>query len=573
VLGLAPAYSAVGALAFAALALAVCPGMSFAETDGHDGSSRDDATVGTDAHVDPTRRNRSSADAFVGPDARREGGGGIPTHFVGFSVEWSLVERYMGQGARPAFANLLRNLRTGVLRIGGITQDVMRFDAAGANSIEAITPEDLAFIRTTLDATNADDGGDRAPSWGVILGTGMTPPSKARPWLDVNHARAFITEGVEPAFSSGGGRYVAGIELGNEPDITYDADVVRYLTDFASFSEALAGHAFGLVGPNTSAPIAPWAELEARTVPTRFFWEWPAILEEIAPELAANAGAFGAFATDHFYPMSRSCASDAYRCATISRLLSEERMSNFEYQVHAHAREAARHGLRYRLEEMNSAASRGVEGVSDVAASAVWALDAMFRAACPRPPGSPPTNGDCTTGAIGVNFHNAEVREFFQPQEGNAFYNAIRYDPGSAMGAPTAAPVYYALLLFSRLAQDTNDLRAVAVTLGNEGDQVKGWAVTADDSERRLFLINKGLGGPVTVTVAAPDSPYEVVRMSPHDPSGAGQTLTAPEVRIDGRAVAPDGTWPGFASTAGEAAGGRLQIELGPAEAAVVIFR
>src|SRR5690348_14555319 len=34
----------------------------------------------------------------------------IPAHFVGLSLEWSLVERYMSPRSRPAFANLLRNL-------------------------------------------------------------------------------------------------------------------------------------------------------------------------------------------------------------------------------------------------------------------------------------------------------------------------------------------------------------------------------------------------------------------------------------------------------------------------------
>jgi hypothetical protein len=42
----------------------------------------------------------------------------VPKHFVAFSIEWSLIERYMGEGARPALANLLRNLGTGELRIG-----------------------------------------------------------------------------------------------------------------------------------------------------------------------------------------------------------------------------------------------------------------------------------------------------------------------------------------------------------------------------------------------------------------------------------------------------------------------
>ena len=58
-----------------------------------------------------------------------------------------------------------------------------------------------------------------------------------------------------------------------------------------------------------------------------------------------------------------------------------------------------------------------------------------------------------------MNVHNAEVRAYFFPQEGNAYYNAIRYDPTAAMGTPTAAPSYYALLLFARLAQGTTGLR------------------------------------------------------------------------------------------------------------------
>jgi len=109
-----------------------------------------------------------------------------------------------------------------------------------------------------------------------------------------------------------------------------------------------------------------------------------------------------------------------------------------------------RSGLGYRLEETNTAAGRGADGVSNVAASATYALDMMFTAACPQPPDAPGANAGCATGAIGVNLHNAEVRAFFSPEEGNAYYNAVNYDPAPAMGTPTAAPSYYALLLFSR---------------------------------------------------------------------------------------------------------------------------
>jgi hypothetical protein len=70
--------------------------------------------------------------------------------------------------------------------------------------------------------------------------------------------------------------------------------------------------------------------------------------------------------------------------------------------------------------------------------------------------------------------------------------------------------------------------------------------------------------------VAAPASRYRLDRMTPHDPGGAGRTLDAPQVRIDGRAVRPDGSWPGFAPTGGAFAGGQLLLELGGGEAAVV---
>ena len=55
------------------------------------------------------------------------------------------------------------------------------------------------------------------------------------------------------------------------------------------------------------------------------------------------------------------------------------------------------------------------------------------------------------------------MRVYFAPGEGNAYYNAIRYDPSDAVGSPTPGPSYYALLLFGRLAQGTADLRPVAM--------------------------------------------------------------------------------------------------------------
>src|SRR5215217_1217775 len=451
------------------------------------------------------------------PTAPEPPGGRIPSHFVGLSIEWSLVERYMGPEARPVFANLLRNLGTGVLRIGGDSQDLMPFAAGTRNTRRVITPEDVVSVRTTLDAADAAEPTAGAPSWGVILGTAMAPPSATRPWVSRGNARDFLRQGVRPAFRGAGERYVAGIEFGNEPDVSYRSDAGRYARDLAAYADPRVRGRFAVVGPNTSETIAPW------TTDARSFWDEPRILETVAH---AGGGPFGAFATSHFYPTARDCGLDSYRCSTRARLLSDERMANFDHQVHARAREAARHDLAYRVEEMNSASGRGVQGVSNVAASAAWALDTMFHAACPQPPSAPGANADCRTGAIGVNFHNAEVEEFFDAEDGNAYYNAIRYDATSAVGPPRVAPQYYAMLMFARFAQGTDGLRPVNVAAPKA---VNAWRVDAG-SERRVFLINKGHRR-AAVAVPASGSTYQIHRVPPDDPGGAGRTVGASGVR------------------------------------------
>ncbi len=76
----------------------------------------------------------------------------------------------------------------------------------------------------------------------------------------------------------------------------------------------------------------------------------------------------------------------------------------------------------------------------------------------------------------------------------------------------------------------------------------------------------------MTLSVPIPFSRYKVTRMSPYNPAEDGRTLTAPEVRIDGRAVAADGSWPGFSPTAAETGRDGLSITLGAGEAAVLTF-
>ncbi|MFJ7628435.1 hypothetical protein ACIQZN_18275 [Streptomyces sp. NPDC097595] len=512
------------------------------------------------------------ASAPAVPGARN---GRVPGHYVGLSIEWSLIERYMGEKSRPAFVALLRNLGTGILRIGGSSQDITPFDATAPNTDRVITPEDLRDIRDTLEAADAGRPHGSRPAWGVVLGTAMAPPGETRPFVSPDHTRAFLNQGVAPVFAGKAARFVAGIELGNEPDLSYGSHLDRYLADLTTYTDPSVTGRFPLVAPNTSEDILPWTDVAQQTVPTRYFWNWPQILDTTADRAKDNAGPFGAWASDHFYPLARTCVNKPYRCPSADALLSDTHMDSLDHQVYVHAREATAHGLGYRLEETNTAANRGADGVSNTAAAAAYALDLMFHTACPQPPDAPGANTGCAagTGATGVNFHNAEVRAFYAPEEGNAYYNAVNYDPTPAAGSPTAAPLYYAMLLFGRFAQGGRDLHPVQpVVQGAEPSRLKAWQLTGRDGERRIFLINKS-AHPATATLDASTPRARIDRMTPYDPTGAGRGLDAPEVRIDGRAVSADGSWAGFRPSYAKAVGHHLTTTLRPGEAAVITLR
>ena len=271
----------------------------------------------------------------------------------------------MNPAARPAFANLLANLGTGVLRIGGSSQDLMPYDPAAPNTLRVITPDDLAAIRATLEATAALDPDARGvgrgtPGWGTILGTALAPPEEDRPWVGPEHAVRF-SDGAAQVFAGAARRAVVSVGLGNEPDLTYGGDLAAYLADLAAYTSAGAGRPFAVDLPSTSEPILPWQTIAGRSVPTRFFWDWPAILDAVGPATKAIRASAGLATTDHFYPMARGCASDEYRCATIERLLV--RGADGELRLPGpHARgggDAARPGLPARRAEHRRRARRG----------------------------------------------------------------------------------------------------------------------------------------------------------------------------------------------------------------------
>jgi hypothetical protein len=506
----------------------------------------------------------SSATASVVLDQTHQTGGAIPERFMGVSVEWTLIERYMNPNAQPAFVNLLGNLNSGFIRVGGGSQDSTPYSADAPNTDSIITNADFAYLRTTIDALNSKPHFDAAPPWGVVLGSAMTPTSSPA------NTQKFV-QGIATVFA-GDESSVAGISLGNEPDqdgygTTFPS---RYLTDFATYSDPAVSGNWPIVVPSTSTDIVPWETLADQAHPSRWFWSWPQILDTVAPTVKARAGVFGPWVSDHFYPFARNCSTQQpWRCATIPLLLGKDHLNALDFLVYTHGTMAMQHGLPYRLEETNTGARQGIVGVSDVAASATYALDMMFHVACPQPPNLPGANADCSVGGVGMNLQNAARNGNTHPEDGNAFYNVIYFDSSPAMGPPVPAPEYYGALFFAQLAQGTTGLRPVAAS-GQDAARVSAWRVEAGAGERRLFVINKS-DSPLTTNVSSAASRMLVHRMSSFDPTGTGKTVDAASMQIDGRQVAADGSWPGFAPTSLSLQGGATDLALGPGEAVALI--
>jgi len=504
------------------------------------------------------------ATASVALDSRHFAGGVIPERFMGISIEWTLIERYMNPNAQPAFVNLLRNFNSGFIRVGGGSQDSTPYSADAPNTDSIVTNADFALLRTTLDILNSGAQFDAAPPWGVVLGAAMTPSSSAA------NTQLFV-KGIETVFA-GAESSVAGVSLGNEPDqdgygTTFNP---RWLTDFATYSDPAVTGDWPLVVPSTSTDIVPWATLADQAHPSRWFWSWPQILDTVAPTVKARAGVFGPWVSDHFYPFARNCSTQQpWRCATIALLLGKDHLDALDYLAYTHGSLAKEHGLPYRLEETNTGARQGIVGVSDVAASATYALDMMFHVACPQPPSAPGANSDCTIGGVGMNLQNAARNGNTHPEQGNAFYNVIYFDSSAAMGSPVPAPEYYGALFFAQFAQGTSGLRPVSAS-GQDAGRVSAWRVEAGAGERRLFVINKSVD-PLTTNVSSGASRLLVHRMASFDPTGTGKTVDAASMTIDGRQVAADGTWPGFAPTNLTLQAGSTDLALAPGEAVALV--
>jgi hypothetical protein len=383
--------------------------------------------------------------------------------FIGFSIEYPSMIAYAGRNPaspNPTFLQLVRDLnpnQSPVLRFGGDTADWTWWSTPGVAK--------PGGIRYTLNRHWAQVTGATARALGarLILGVNFESDSRA---IAGTEARALL-DGI-------GRRYIAGFELGNEPEVygslgwySTPAGVpvpgrpaaygfASFLADYARVSAALP-RGVPLVGPASGSPA------------------W---LTGVSQYLAANPRV--GQVTFHRYPLHRCFTPrDASTYPTIANLLSPVAATGPATSLASAVAVAHGRGVPFRADELNSVSCGGGRGVSDTFASSLWILDTLFNMA--------------KVGVDGVNVHTFK----------QAIYEPFGFYRADGHWRAQVKPMYYGLLMFARAAPPGSRLLP---TSGDGPSTLRTWATRGPRGRVRVVLINDSRRHAVTVAVGAPGS-------------------------------------------------------------------
>jgi hypothetical protein len=442
----------------------------------------------------------------------------IPASFLGLSTEYwalpvyerqlSLLERVLSLLHVPGNGPFL-------LRIGGDSADQTFWEPSVRTSAPwayALTPPRLRQIAALV----------REAHLHVILDLNLITGSPLE--------AAQLARAAEAAFPRGS---IVGFEIGNEPDIYSRRDwlaglaetplragflrkelsTATYIHDFETYSRALAQVAprVPLDGPALANPVrnADW----------------------VSRLLASPHPGLGTV-TAHRYLYSACVPQHSPGYPTVARLLLEHATAGIARKLEPLVDDAHQAGFKFRLTELNSVTCRGVPGVSDTFATALWAPDVLFEL--------------LRAGVDGVNVH---VRT-------NAINGAFTL---SAQGLG-ARPLLYGLILFAKALSP--DPRLVQLRLSERSSvHLKVWATQVAGDRLQMLLINKGnrpvrvrLRLPATRPAAAPARRPAAVparRPVPATRSATVERLLAPSPRsisgvtLGGQQLGRDGQWHG----------------------------
>ncbi|MFZ1993776.1 MAG: glycosyl hydrolase family 79 C-terminal domain-containing protein [Solirubrobacteraceae bacterium] len=400
-------------------------------------------------------------------------GPSVPANFLGLALEFSEIPRLADQtpqSVNPLFAQLLKNLDPAgrpSIRIGGQSTDRAWWPVRGIAQPPGVT-YDLtstwsAAARALAQATDAQ----------YLLGINLEANRTRISQVEAGH----LVKGI-------GSRYLAALEIGNEPDLytlipwyrraggdplpwySHDGTPVfsrapsygpqSYVDEVTRTLKVVPR--IPIAGPETGSP--PWADAFDRLVSPR----------SRVRMLTSHAYGLNQCVTDPASPLYPSVPN------LVSLAASRDEVS----QIGPYVSLAHRNGAAYRIDEMGSVSCNGRHGVSDTLASALWVMDALFTMA--------------SDGVDGVNLHT--------------YSNSVNglFDFSTARGQPSASvhPLYYGTLMFAQAAPPGSRLlRVVSTSHG----PLRAWATLAPDHHVRVLLINDSLTSSAQAVVRTPAAP------------------------------------------------------------------
>jgi hypothetical protein len=287
------------------------------------------------------------------------------------------------------------------------------------------------------------------------------------------------------------------IECGNEPDQWAGKGLAPAGFDYAQYHPrwAACADAVGdsrIAGPDTAGTSSSWAA-----------------------SLAADEGARMNMLTVHQYAAGPDI--------TIDKMLAPAQITSQLDAVAGNLAAARQAGLPMRVDEANSAYSGGVDGVSNVYASALWVIDYGLSMA--------------QAGLQGVNIHGG-LGVCNAPIWNGKFQ---RYTPICASSTAyelaqvyRVMPIYYGIWM----ARQMGPGRFLPVTVSS-GTDLSAYAVRGDDGHTRVALVQKDptTAAPVHVTLAVGrgDRTAEVLHLTGDALDGVAATVQGAAVDAAGR--------------------------------------
>jgi hypothetical protein len=395
----------------------------------------------------------------------------IPHIFEGLSYETALLTEdpaYLNEN-NTVLVQLLKNLGKGVLRIGGNSSDEIDWggDDAGTDTLHRkLTKADVERLAAFA----------KAIKWPVLFGLNLAN----------NSPEAAADEAAYVRNSLQGGLYA--FQSGNEPD--FFANIHRqgryiyedYQRDWRGYYNAV----------KNKVPGAAFAGPDMTPFNLRWLYNFT----------KNNQGKV--IMLDGHYYNNGPASNPAIGLPDV--LVPNNKMAAYLQGMSAIA---SSHGLSFRISEGNSIWGHGKPGISNVFASALWALDFMWSVAENK--------------GQGVNFHGGGVRFVYSPIN-------------TANGVTTTKPLYYSMLAFKYGAVG-NKIIPPRFLNQNPDDNYSVHACISPDNATLVTIINKETTKDFTFTIqlSKTASNIQVARLvAPSITDNTGITFAGSTVNSDG---------------------------------------